>query len=152
MLDDYARHDTTTREHTALIREYYGYQDFNEPPLAFRLIRLLYARSWISNERPILMFDFATAWIIQNKIILPGESTWCRLIPEIRERTTKRLWKGLSSLPSDEQKLQGFACPLLKTATFFVSKVSFQMAKGIFSVSVILTTSDQIRSTCASSI
>src|SRR5690606_34302297 len=65
VLYDYAKRDTTKREHTALIREYYGYRDFNEFPWAFRLSRLLYARTWISHERPILMFDFATAWLIQ---------------------------------------------------------------------------------------
>ncbi|WP_133138078.1 Tn3 family transposase [Legionella rowbothamii] len=106
VLDEYAKRDTTKREHTALIRKYYGYRDFNELPWAFRLSRLLYARAWISNERPILMFDFSTAWLIQNKIILPGESTLCRLISEIRERATKCLWKRLSSLPSKEQKQQ----------------------------------------------
>lgn len=52
------------------------------------------------------MFDFSTAWLIQNKIILPGESTLCRVISEIRERATKRLWNRLSSLPSEEQKQQ----------------------------------------------
>ncbi|HHT9769639.1 Tn3 family transposase [Methylophaga thalassica] len=106
VLNDYAKRDTTKREHTALIREYYGYRDFNELPWTFRLSRLLYAKSWISNERPSLMFDFATTWLIQNKIILPGESTLSRLISEIRERAANRLWKRLSSLPTNEQKIK----------------------------------------------
>ena len=50
------------------------------------------------------MFDFATAWLIQNKILLPGVSTLSRLISEIRERAVNRLWQRLSSLPTDEQK------------------------------------------------
>ena len=71
VLNDYGKRETTRREHTALIREHYGYRDFNEVPWVFRLSRLLYAKSWISNERPSLMFDFATTWLIQHKIILP---------------------------------------------------------------------------------
>jgi hypothetical protein len=37
ILSDYAKRDTTKREHTALIRECYGYHDFSEAPWAFRL-------------------------------------------------------------------------------------------------------------------
>ncbi len=106
ILNDYAKRDTTKREHTALIREYYGYRDFSEWPWAFRLSRLLYAKAWVNNERPSLLFDFSTTWLIQNKIILPGESTLSRLISEIRERAAQRLWKRLSSLPTKEQKIE----------------------------------------------
>jgi TnpA family transposase len=104
VLTVYAQRETTKREHTALIRKHYGYREFNDPPWSFRLSRLLYTRAWVSNERPSLMFDFATAWLIQNKILLPGASTLARLISEIRERATQRLWQRLSSLPANEQK------------------------------------------------
>ncbi|MGQ4171499.1 hypothetical protein, partial [Escherichia coli] len=40
-------------------------------PWTFRLTRLLYTRSWISNERPGLLFDLATGWLMQHRIILP---------------------------------------------------------------------------------
>jgi TnpA family transposase len=104
VLNDYGKRETTKRVHTALIREHYGYRDFNEGPWVFRLSRMLYAKSWISNERPSLMFDFAITWLIQHKIILPGKSTLSRLISEIREKAAKRLWNRLSSLPTPEQK------------------------------------------------
>lgn len=104
VLDNYAKRDTTKREHTALIREQYGYHEFSSPPWPFRLSRLLFSRFWISNERPSLMFDFATAWLIQHKVLLPGASTLTRLISEIRERAANRLWFRLSSLPTDQQK------------------------------------------------
>lgn len=104
ILADYAQRDTTKREHTALIREHYGYREFSDPPWAFRLSRLLYTRAWISNERPSLMFDFATAWLNQNKVLLPGATTLSRLISEIRERAVNRLWRRLAALPTLEQK------------------------------------------------
>lgn len=104
VLEDYAKRETTRREHTSLIRKHYGYHEFHSPPWSFRLSRLLYSRAWISNERPSLMFDFATAWLIQHKVLLPGASTLSRLISEVRERATNRLWRRLSSLPTAEQK------------------------------------------------
>lgn len=104
VLADYAQRKTTKREHTALIRKQFGYREFNEPPWGFRLSRLLYSRAWISNERPSLMFDFATSWLAQNKVLLPGVSTLFRLIAVIRERTLNRLYKRLFSIPTAQQK------------------------------------------------
>ena len=83
ILIEYAQRDTTKREHKALIRKHYGYSELKDSSSAFRLNRLLYTRAWISNERPSLMFDFATAWLTQKKILLPGASTLSRLVIEI---------------------------------------------------------------------
>ncbi|HGM6668107.1 TPA: Tn3 family transposase [Serratia marcescens] len=103
VLSRYAERDTTLREHTALIKEYYGYHEFGDFPWSFRLKRLLYTRAWLSNERPGLMFDFATAWLLQNKVLLPGATTLVRLVSEIRERANQRLWKKLAALPDSWQ-------------------------------------------------
>jgi TnpA family transposase len=55
VLIDYAKRETTEREHTALIRTHYGYREISD--CKFSLSRLLYARTWVSNERPSLMKD-----------------------------------------------------------------------------------------------
>ncbi len=103
VLSKYASRDITQFEHKGAIREIYGYHEFSSGMWEFRLSRQLYTRAWISNERPSLMFDFATTWLIQNKVLLPGVSTLTRLISAIRERAANRLWFRLSSLPTEEQ-------------------------------------------------
>ncbi len=102
ILSTYAQRETTRREHAAQIRTQYEYREFTWP-WSFRLNRLLYTRSWISSERPSLLFDLATGWLIQHKILLPGATTLTRLISEVRERSTNRLWQRLSLLPTQEQ-------------------------------------------------
>lgn len=103
VLSEYSRRDATKWTHARLIREQYGYHEF-ENPWIFRLSRLLFSKAWVSNERPSIMFDFSTAWLIEHKILLPGTSTLIRLISEIRERSFHRLWRKISVLPSKEQE------------------------------------------------
>jgi len=105
ILSNYAKRDVTRREHAAQIRTQYHYFEFTWPR-SFRLSRLLYTRSWISNERPSLLFDLSTAWLIQHKILLPGVTTLTRLISEVRKRSTNRLWQRLSVLPTQEQVIK----------------------------------------------
>ncbi len=45
VLEDFAKRETTRREHTALIRKQYGYHDFRSPPWSFRLSRPLDSRA-----------------------------------------------------------------------------------------------------------
>lgn len=54
-------------------------------------------------ERPSILFDLATARCVENKILLPGVSVLTRLISQIRDRTSSRLWNKLSSLPDSNQ-------------------------------------------------
>jgi hypothetical protein len=106
ILSRYAERENTRWEHQGLIKLYYDYHDFGDFPWTFRLKRLLYTRAWLSNERPGLLFDFATAWLLQNKILLPAASTLTRLIGEVRERASRRLWRRLALLPDSWQKTQ----------------------------------------------
>src|SRR5680860_997257 len=50
ILGSYGKRDTTIREHRALIRERYGYREYTNEPLTFRLTRFLYLRAWMGDE------------------------------------------------------------------------------------------------------
>lgn len=99
----YMKRNQTRYDHIIEIKNVYHYHDFNEYPWRFRLSRVLYISAWIDNDRASIMFDIATAWLIKNKILLPGVTTLERLISQIRDRTSKKLWRSLSTLPSNEQ-------------------------------------------------
>jgi hypothetical protein len=105
-LPRYIEREATRLEHTAEIRSVYAYQDFHASAWRFRLSRMLYARMWISNERPGQLFDLATLWLIQRRVLLPGVSTLTRLIAQIRDRALLRAWQRLARLPNEEQRRQ----------------------------------------------
>jgi TnpA family transposase len=85
----------------ALIRDRYGYRDFTLDGRArFRLTRWLYALCWAGDDRPSLLIDRATAWLVGNKVLLPGISTIERLVAQIRHRA----WRILAGALTPEQR------------------------------------------------
>jgi hypothetical protein len=83
-LADYAARPTTAWEHAAEIRRVYGYRDFNDPGASFRLVRWLYQRAWLTTEQPSVLFDLATAWLVEREVSLPGV---IKIKPSIGART-----------------------------------------------------------------
>ncbi len=71
-LSHYLERVNTQWEHTQLIKESYGYQDFTAQPNHWRLVRWLYERAWVGAESPSVLFDITTAQLLENKILLPG--------------------------------------------------------------------------------
>lgn len=90
--------------HKLEIKETYGYHDFTEQPYHLRLIRWLYNHFWLSSEHPGVLFNLAMDRCIGQKILLPGATVLERLISQIRERATSRLWHKLASLPDTNQR------------------------------------------------
>lgn len=76
-------HDQRQRlRHIDEISQQYGYREINSPLVGFRLARWLYAQCWTGTERPILLFDRATTWLLAHKVLLPGEpARWSALLP-----------------------------------------------------------------------
>ena len=78
-------------EHAEQIRERYGYREFNEPSAGFRLTRWLYAQCWTGTERPSVLFDRATTWMLAQRVLLPGASVLERFVARLRDRVEARL-------------------------------------------------------------
>ncbi len=70
------------QQHQVEIRSRYGYRDFAEPVIQLGLLRWLYARACVAAERPSVLFDLATARLVEAKVVPPGRacrpgwSTW----------------------------------------------------------------------------
>lgn len=103
-LKQYMERSPTHREHAGEIQRFYGYYDFSDQPEHFRLVRWLYTRTWLSAERPIVLFDLVTARLVEKKILLPGVTVLTKLIARVRDRASARLWCYLGKLPSFEQQ------------------------------------------------
>ena len=118
-LGQYRERLATHHTHAREIRERHGYRDFAEEPEHWRLVRWLYTRAWLSAERPIVLFDLATARMTERGILLPGVTTLERLIGRIRDRTAARLWKIPAQAPhrGQRQRLQSLLCVAESTAT-----------------------------------
>ena len=91
-------------DHVKAIKAAYGYRDFSDQPGHFQLIRWLYARAWVSAERPSLLFDLATAWLVERKVLLPGVTVLARVVAQARDRAASRLWRALAAAPDAEQR------------------------------------------------
>jgi TnpA family transposase len=103
-LPRYLHRPDTHFEHAQMIKTRYGYQDFHSHPEYFRLVRWLYSRAWLSAERPSVLFDLATARLVERKILLPGATVLERLVARIRDQAAARLWHLLAQLPTANQR------------------------------------------------
>ncbi|MGH9120743.1 MAG: DUF4158 domain-containing protein, partial [Acidimicrobiales bacterium] len=54
------------------------------------------ARSWTSGDGPKAIFVDAVRWLRERDVLLPGLSTLTRLVAQVRDETTERLWQTLS--------------------------------------------------------
>lgn len=102
-LHRYCRADQRWK-HTAEIRSRYGFCDFGDSAVGFRLSRWLYALCWTGTEQPSVLFDRATTWMLAHKVLLPGCTTLERFVARLRSRVENRLWKLLGHGITDEQR------------------------------------------------
>ena len=117
-------------DHTVEIRQWGGYQEFSAPVARFRLNRWLYALCWTGTDRPSVLFDRATTWLITHKVLLPGVTVLERHIVRVRSRVQERFWscliRGIS--PDTQAKLEN----LLKIPDGGHQSALDQLRKGPF--------------------
>jgi TnpA family transposase len=90
--------------HTTEIRARYGYREFTDRGVQFRLGRWLCALCWTGTDRPSVLFEHANGWLISHKVLLPGLTVLERFIAEVRARMESRLWQLLARDLSDVQR------------------------------------------------
>lgn len=94
------------RRHKKKIRQLYGYENFHKSQVPFALLRQLYARASLTQESHLVLFDYATAWLTQHKVLLPGPRILERWIARIVSRAQQRVWQRLVNLLSERQQTQ----------------------------------------------
>lgn len=104
VLKTYAGRDATNREHAGQIQAAYGYTDFTDPAAMSDLRGWLQARTALGAERPGMLFDLATARLLERKVLLPGSTVLARQIASAREQAETALWQTLSQATTDTQK------------------------------------------------
>jgi len=92
------------RKHALEISTRYGYRDFSDTIVGFRLSRWLYALCWTGTERPSTLFERAKTWLLTHKVLLPGISVLERFIAKLRSRVEVRLWNMLGRSVNAEQR------------------------------------------------
>lgn len=90
--------------HAAEIRTRYGYVEITERQVGYRLTRWLYALCWTGTDRPSVLFERATSWLVTHKVLLPGCTTLERYIARLRSRVEERLWRSLGRGVSSDQQ------------------------------------------------
>lgn len=51
-----------------------------------------------------MLFDLATARLVEHKVLLPGVTVLARLVAQVRDRAANRLWQKLADIPTLEQR------------------------------------------------
>jgi len=52
---------------------------------------------WTGTDRPSVLFERATTWLVTHKVLLPGYTTLERYVARLRSRVEERLWRSLGS-------------------------------------------------------
>ncbi len=92
-LKAYGERDGTARTHAGEIEAAGGWRDFAE--VSSQLGVWMDARAWTTGDGPKALFDASVAWLRERRVLLPGVSVLARMVAQVRQDATERLWRTL---------------------------------------------------------
>jgi Domain of unknown function (DUF4158) len=102
ILKRYNQRRRTRFEHQAKLKTYLGLKSFDRLE-TLHLLRFVYARLLIHEERQGVLIDLCTRELASRGVVLPGSSTIERLVIRVREHVAKRLYRNLAKRLSKKQ-------------------------------------------------
>jgi hypothetical protein len=66
--------------------------------------RIVSGLCWTGTDRPSVLFERATTWLVTHKVLLPGCTTLERYVARLRSRVEEHLWRSLGKGISLEQQ------------------------------------------------
>ncbi|MGH3190136.1 MAG: Tn3 family transposase, partial [Streptosporangiaceae bacterium] len=91
----YTEREKTRFDHVWEIQRACGLKDFAAAEAELR--QWVAARSWTTGDGRRVIFHDAVRWLRERDVLLPGITTLARLVADVREETTQRLWDTLQS-------------------------------------------------------
>ncbi|GGT49375.1 Tn3 family transposase [Streptomyces atratus] len=102
VLKVYGEWENTRLEHVRELRRVLEYREFAEAEGELR--ERVDARAWTTGEGPKALFDAASGWLRERRVLLPGVTTLTRLVASVREAANQRLWDTLYGMLSVGQR------------------------------------------------
>ncbi len=97
----YGERENTRLEHRRQICRETGWRDYADgaPELALWMDR----RTWNTGESSRALFDGATGWLRQHRVLLPGVTTLTEDVAKARRAAEERLWARLAEQLNDDR-------------------------------------------------
>ncbi|EHM3140222.1 Tn3 family transposase [Enterococcus faecalis] len=96
----------TRYQHIKLIKSHYGYHDFSQPKIEAYLANWLLNRALYTTESSDMLFDMLLKKCLDEKIILPGVTTFSRFIATAVEKAEEQLYQQLALIPTEGERKQ----------------------------------------------
>lgn len=103
-LKHYLNRRSTWFSHAAEILDRYHYRDFNI--VEVELASWIDDRAWTTGDGPKALFDGAVGWLRSRRVLLPGRTRLARLVAQVREESTQRLYDVLAGMVTSAQVIQ----------------------------------------------
>ena len=98
----YTERRSTRFEHAEEIRGVLTLRDFAGAEQ--ELTAWVDARAWTTGDGPKAIFNDAVVWLLDRRVLLPGVTTLARLVAQVRDDATQRLWDALYELLTAKQR------------------------------------------------